>query len=597
MLLALLLGRGAAAQVSVNAYVDKTELGDAETLAYTLEIRGDLAGLGPVEAPDARGLALAHPSPVLQERLAVNGDERLTLRWLYRPQGVGKATVLGATVRVGGRAYRTDPITVEVVPQRLRGSPGAPRSAFQPTPVPPPQAASGELFVRAEPRTLRVVPGQQVVVDYVLYFEPHLRPQRSQVVGTWDAEGFWREELEVPVRDTYARPVTVGGRPYQAVTIRRLALFPTRTGRLELGPMTFDVDLVRSARRDDPSDLFGAFFSRFDEASVTAPPVTLTAEPLPPGAPPSFGGAVGRFALRAFTDLDVVTAGEPVHLTVEIEGEGNVPTLAPPAVEAPPGLDVFPPEEDRMIDRSEAPLSGVRRFTYTLAPRGGGTFEIPALAWSYYDPEAGAYRTLEAGPFTVEATGPAAVLAPESAGAGPSAPLGLIGEASWRRAGEGSATFPAWALGAALALPLLALLGLAALRRRADRRADRSPEALALRAHPEARRRLRAARAAGTGPAVHAAVERAVRDFLADRLGIAAHGLARPALLDALAGAGVTAGTRAGLADLLARCEQAQFAPAAPAADPKATTDEAARLLAAVDEEVRGPWSVVGSRC
>jgi hypothetical protein len=416
------------------------------------------------------------------------------------------------------------------------------------------------------------------------------------VVGTWDAEGFWREELEVALRDTYARPVTVGGRPYQAVTIRRLALFPARAGRLEIGAMTFQVDLVRSARRLDPADPFGGFFSRFDEAEVTAPAVPFTAVPLPPGAPASFHGAVGRFSLRAFTDLDVVTAGEAVRLTVVIEGAGNVATLAPPAVEAPPGMDVFPPEEDRLINRSDVPLSGVRTFTYTLAPQGGGTFEIPPLAWSYYDPGAGAYRTLHAGPFAVEVTGPAAALAPEGGPADPSVPLGLLADADWRRAAGAAAPLPTGVVGAALALPLLALLGLVALRRRADRRADRSPEALALRAHPEARRRLREARTAGSGPAFHAAVERAVRDFLAGRLGVPAHGLPRPDLLDALAARGVSAGTRAALADLLARCEQAQFAPVAPAGDPGATTAEAARLLAAVDAEARGQGPGVSGR-
>ena len=299
--------------------------------------------------------------------------------------------------------------------------------------------------------------------------------------------------------------------------------------------------------------------------------------------PPSFGGAVGQFTLRAFTDLDVVTSGEPAHLTVAIEGTGNVATLAAPAVEAPPEIDVFPPEENRFIDRRDVPLRGTKTFDYTLAPRGGGVFEISPVEWSYYDPTAGAYRTLRAGPFPLEVTGPAAALAPAS---GPAAgvPLGLLAEADWRRAGAAAVSLPAGVLGAALVLPLLALLGVAALRRRTDRRVDRSPEALALRAHPEAKRRLREARAA-RGPALYVAVERAVRDFLADRLGVPAHGLARPALLDALGACGVTAETRADVAALLARCERAQFAPTAPAEDPTVTTAKAARLFAAVDAE------------
>ena len=184
VLMAGLLTAPAWAQVQLNAYVDKTEVGDSETLAYTLEISGDMDALDPVQAPDARGLVLAHRAPVLQSRVSINGQDQLTLRWLYRPQRLGDATILGARVTLRGRDYRTDPISVKVIPQSQRN--GAP--ALSPTPPrngpSPPPTASGELFVRAQPSTRRLVPGQQVIVDYVLYTEPHIRPRRSQVVGT-----------------------------------------------------------------------------------------------------------------------------------------------------------------------------------------------------------------------------------------------------------------------------------------------------------------------------------------------------------------------------------------------------------------------------
>jgi hypothetical protein len=457
----------------------------------------------------------------------------------------------------------------------------------------PAPAAAGELFVRAEPSTRRVVPGQQIVVDYVLYAEPHLRPRRSQVVGPWNAEGFWREELDVPAYTTYPRPVTVGGKSYEAVTIRRLALFPTRTGSLEVGEMRFEIEVARG-----PFDSLPGWFSRDDVEEVAAPALTLTADPLPGTAPASFSGAVGQFGMAAFVENDRVATGEPVRLTVEISGTGNVATLAAPTVEVPDGFDRFDPDQDRQIDRGTTPLRGTRTFTYTLVPRGGGRFEIPPIAWSYYDPEARQYRTLRSAAFPITVTGaagPAVTAVPEAEALDPRVPLGLMTEVSWRPRTPAVRVSAALLIGG-LGLPLLALLGLLAVRRHAARRTDDSPEARALRAHPEARRRLTEARAAlDDTRAFYAAIERALRAFLAERLVFPAQGLSRAALNDALAARGLSVETRAEVDRLLAIAERAQFAPGSTddRASREADADRAARLFAAVDAEAYAEASAV----
>jgi len=174
------------AQVSIHAYVDKTVLGDAETLAFTLEISGDLDELGSIQPPDAHGLVLAQSTPVLRSQVITNGEEHLTLRWLYRPQRTGQAEILAARIPVGGRIHKTDPISIEVVPQSQRNTARASRTRPSLGPKPdPPSAAEGDLFVRAEPSSRTLVPGQQVVVDYVLYVRSHLRPRRSSTTSSW----------------------------------------------------------------------------------------------------------------------------------------------------------------------------------------------------------------------------------------------------------------------------------------------------------------------------------------------------------------------------------------------------------------------------
>ncbi len=583
------------AQVSIHAYVDKTVLGDAETLAFTLEITGDLDELGPIQPPGAHGLTLAQSTPVLRSQVVTNGEEHLTLRWLYRPQRTGQSEILSARIPVGGRILETDPISIEVVPQSQRNTARASRMQPGLGPKPdPPGAAEGDLFVRAEPSSRSLVPGQQVVVDYVLYVRSHLRPRRSQVTGTWDAEGFWREELEVPDRDTYPRPVTIGGEDYDAVTLRRMALFPTRTGQLEIGEMKFEVELARVSRPSNPfGPLFSPFTSRFSTEDVTAPALTLTSSALPGGAPESFGGAVGQFGMAAFTDREDVAAGDPIQLTVEIRGTGNIATLAPPEIDVPPEFDQFDPQQERRIDRQTASLSGTKTFTFTLVPRGGGSFEIPPVEWTYYDPVRGRYQTLRSSAFPVEVSGPVAssALIPEATPSDPSVPLGLMTEAVWLRA-QTPQSVSVLVLFGGFTLPLLALFGLVAVRRIGDRQADASVEALALRAHPEARKRLKEARKAlGDAPVFYDAIERALRAFLSERLGTPVNGLSRSTLQTALAKRGISAETRKALDTLLAECERAQFAPGFASGVggqidvQEAAAKQASHLFAAVDDE------------
>lgn len=444
--------------------------------------------------------------------------------------------------------------------------------------------------MRAEPSSRNVVPGQQVVVDYVLYSRPHLRPRRSQVTGTWDAEGFWREELDVPDRDTYPRSVTIGDEEYNAVTLRRMALFPTRAGRLEVGEMKFELELARLSRPSHPFDpLFSPFTSRFSSEEATAPAIVLSSSALPDGAPESFVGAVGQFGMAAFTDHEDVASGEPVQLTVEIRGTGNIATLAPPEIDVPPEFDRFDPRQERRIDRQVNMLSGTKTFTFTLVPRSGGLFEISPVEWTYYDPERGAYQTLRSAAFPLEVSGPVASSAtiPEASPSDPSVPLGLMTDAVWSRSPT-SRPLPTLFLFGGFVLPLLALFGLVAARRSGDRRADVSEETLALRAHPEAKKRLKEARKAlGDAPAFYAAIERALRAFLSNRLGASVKGLPRTALQKTLMERGISSQTVQEVDMLLAECERAQFAPgfAGDADSRGVAADKASHLFAVVDDE------------
>ena len=560
---------------SASATVSASRVAVGQTVTYTVTLAGGRGeGVGPPLASGA--LRLRSQFPVSDATTSFGGRTERQVTWAYEAVRPGSGRIGRFRARVGGQPVAVDGLSVTVE----RGPPARVAPDARPG-----SGARGELFARAEPSRRTAYVGEQVVVGYELYFEPEIQPRQTAPVGTWDAPGAWREEMDVA--STYPRPVTVGGRPYDAVTIRRVALFPTRAGTLTLAPMEFTVDLLRIDRQPsaDPfSPFFSPFTSRYEDREVLAPSVSVEVRPLPDGAPPSFSGAVGQFEVSTTVDRREVDAGEAVRVQVTVRGDGNTATLAAPDLQAPPGVDAYDPREEREVFRGAEPLRGVKTFTYTLVPQGGGRFEIPAAPWTYFDPAAGRYVTVQTEPVEVVVRGDALADAPVEAG--PDAPAGLLTAADWRRPpGRGVWL---WALlGGGLALPALAAGLFLAARIGRQRLAADTPERRRRRAPADVRRRLDRARTLG-GPAAFAEIEAAVRAFLSDRLGVPPGPLSADALDRALARAEVDAVARSRVGAVLAACARGQYAPGL-GPDPAAVADDAQAALAGLDARPAPP--------
>ena len=562
---------------SASATVSAARVTVGQTVTYTVTLEGGRGqGVGPPLATGA--LRLRSQFPVSDATTSANGRTERQVTWAYEAVRPGSGRIGRFRARVGGQAVSVDAVSVTV--ER-----GPPTSAPPPVSAQP-GAGARDLFARAEPSRRTAYVGEQVVVGYELYFEPEIQPRQTAPVGTWDAPGAWREEMDVA--SAYPRPVTIGGEPYDAVTIRRVALFPTRAGTLELAPMQFTVDLLRIDRQPaaDPfAPFFSPFASRYEDRDVTAPPVSIEVRPLPDGAPPSFAGAVGQFELTTTVDRRDIEAGEAVRVRVAIRGDGNTATLTAPQIAAPPGVDAYDPREEREVFRGAEPLRGVKTFTYTLVPQGGGRFQIPAAPWTYFDPAERRYVTVQTEPVELVVQGDALADAP-AADAGPDAPAGLLLAADWRRP-PGRAGW-LWALlGGGLAFPAVAAGLFLAARAGRQRMAADTPERRRRRAPADVRRRLARARAL-SGPPAFAEIEAAVRAFVADRLGIPAGPLSADALDRALARAGVAAQARDRLGAVLAACARGQYAPGL-GPDLGSVADDARDALAGLDAHPAHP--------
>lgn len=232
------------------------------------------------------------------------------------------------------------------------------------------QPTGGGFFIEASVDNATPYVGQAIIYAVELYAPARL-PGNPRYVPP-DYAGFWRDEPS----EAIPRAETRDGQRYDVFTINT-RLFPLRAGALTIEP-----GLMR-IRPDG-----------FNVQEIVGQAVTVTAQPLPPGAPDDFSGAVGAFELSAGLDRVSAAVGEPLTLTVTLSGLGNLEQVTTPELDLPAGWRAY----DRPADFR--PWDGTRpdekTFTWLLVPGEAGDVTLDVLAWSYFDPATATYQTLRA---------------------------------------------------------------------------------------------------------------------------------------------------------------------------------------------------------
>lgn len=607
VLLALLLvGPAAARQVDVRASVDATTIGTEESVTYTITVEGsDGSNVQLPEPPQAEGLTLLQTVPRTQQSVSIiNGQmsRSFGFSWAYRPIGTGTARIGATTLKVGDRDYHTQPISVTVVPQDQR--PARPQqvdpfgrllqSPFDPPQdnAEPPTIDDSDLFIRAVPSAREAWQNEQVVIEYRLYFREGIQLRQSRLTDSWDAEGFWREELDVETRPI-PRIMVENGLRYNTIVLKRAAVFPTRAGDLSVDPLKIESEAMMPFGSRDPFQSLFALRTRFTPVQLSSPAVRIASRPLPPDAPTAFNGAVGNYAVTVAPDRTDLEVGESLQLTVTVTGRGNLATLDAPMLVAPAAFDVYDPQVSTLLDRSGNTLSGSKTFRWVLIPRSNGTFEIPPVEFAWFDPQQGRYRTSSSDPIPVTVTGtstaPATVMATTNGMPVDDFAPAFAESTSWSRT-DRAPLHTHWWVWTLLVLPLVTMAGGLVWRRHADRLTHDQRWARGRRAHPLSRKHLKQAMVlleSGDTRGYFEEVERAVMGFIGNRLNVAEKGMTRPQLDATLAARGVDDTLRRRLKILLETCDRGRFAPASFTPENKEVAfDDASALIPDLDQQL-----------
>ncbi|HVT08526.1 MAG TPA: BatD family protein [Polyangia bacterium] len=177
-------------------------------------------------------------------------------------------------------------------------------------------------------------------------------------------------------------------------------------------PFASDPFFAQVMKGDPFSNFFQDFGGAVRQRDVTLRDqlarLTVAAPPTP--TPARYGGAVGTFHAASSLSAAPFRVGEPLTLTLRVDGRGSFDRLATPGVPASDDLSTYPPSAS--FTAGNEPGAGTKVFTQTLVPRKAGSLEIPAVTLVTFDPQRHRYVTQRTRPLSVTIA-PAADAQPE----------------------------------------------------------------------------------------------------------------------------------------------------------------------------------------
>jgi len=379
LLLLVLIANTALAQVTFEAKVSKKKLGLNERLRVDFEMDKDGDNFTP---PSFDGFTVIGGPNTSVSNSWLNGSHRYkkTYSYFLAPKSRGTYTIKQATVEIEGDVYKTSPVDIEIT-----AAVEVPKDANDPSYI-----ADQSIHLVAEVSKPNPYLNEAISVVYKLYVSPNTGVSNFREIDNPRYNDFWSQNIEID--GLKAQNGTFNGEDYLFVVLRKVVLYPQKTGRLEIEPLTLDVTVdVPTNRRD----IFGRRLMNQVHKTVSAGSKIINVKPLPEeGKPVDFTGAVGSFDFSLVTSKTELDATESLQAVVKVTGNGNLNLFELPSLTLPSSLEVFEPEKGDNIKTSLNGMQGSVSKTYTIVPQYKGKYPIPKISFSYFDLNTESYKRL-----------------------------------------------------------------------------------------------------------------------------------------------------------------------------------------------------------
>lgn len=373
--------------------------GEEFRLSYSLNRQGS-----DLQVPTLEGFELLM-GPSVGESTSIsimNGKttQNISYTYTYILQGTKEGTfqIAPATVTVNGKQYKSNSLQIQVI-KGSNNNAGQQRGNQAVGPDASASITEENLFVKVDVSRKNLYLGESLVATVKVYTKVDLTNFGRSKFPSF--EGFLTEEIPTPQRIELSRE-TYNGQIYNVGVIRKVLLYPQHTGEITIEP--FELECIVRQRLTGSRSYFDDFFGNYRNvrAMRRSKPVTIHVKELPQaGKPLGFSGFVGNLSMHTSVSADTVNANEAITYRVTFRGTGNLKLLRAPAVSFPLDFETYDPKETQDIKSGENGMSGTVSFEYLIIPRYSGEYKVPALQFSYFDPQTNSYRTISGKDYTV----------------------------------------------------------------------------------------------------------------------------------------------------------------------------------------------------
>ena len=364
--------------VSFLAEVSKNTLGVNENLRIDFKMNKDGDNF---QAPSFEGFRVVGGPNQSVSNSWINGKRTFSKVYSYyiTPLKTGSLTIGQAIIEIDNKIYKTIPVKVKVSDSVISNK--NPNDASY--------VVNENLHLVAEVSNSNPYLNQGFSVVYKLYFSPQINVTNVGEIDSPEFNDFWSHNIKIP-RLQIERG-TFKGDSYNYVIWKKIVLYPQKSGKLNILPMSLDVSVdVPTNKRD----FFGNRIYTQIPKTVTAGEREIKVMDLPDDAPENFSGAVGVFDIELTSTKTELNASESLQATLKVNGEGNLKLFSIPDLETPNSLEKYDPEYKENVKTSTKGMYGNISDTYTLVPQFKGKYPINPVEFVYFNPETKSYKSI-----------------------------------------------------------------------------------------------------------------------------------------------------------------------------------------------------------
>jgi hypothetical protein len=230
-----------------------------------------------------------------------------------------------------------------------------------------------------------------------LYFSYNIGITNWRELNKPKYNDFWSQNIDI--KQLVAQDGIFKGERYRYVVLRKTVLYPQKSGKLEIEPLSLDIDCqVPTNRRN----FWGQALMTEDSKRVSAGSKVINVKALPEkGKPEDFSGAVGLMDFKVKPSKTLLKNGESLDLDISVVGTGNLKLFTLPKPVVPAALEMYDPVHDENVSTPLTGMTGRISDKYTIIPQYKGNYQIKPMRFTYFDLSSNSYKTITSQPITI----------------------------------------------------------------------------------------------------------------------------------------------------------------------------------------------------